>query len=178
MSIILGFLPFLVFAVMERLTGVSAGLAAATSVALVLCIKDWKGPRRHCGVLELVSLVVFGAMTAYAVTYSPTWSVILVRIIVDSALMLVMLASLLVGRPFTLSYASPSTRPAIWLSPKFIRGHYIVSGVWTIALLVIVVSDSAMLLWPASTVVAMGFIVSAILAAGRFTARYAASSRT
>lgn len=178
MNILIGLLPFFVFALVERLAGISAGLCAGALSALVLCARDWTGPRRHSGLIELVSLLLFGALAVYAGLYAPHWTVIGVRLVVDTALLLVMLSSMLIGRPFTLGYAKANGDPADWLSPRFIRSHYVVSGVWTAALGVVVLADAMILLWPRATLAGVAVIVAALLAAGRFTARYAASLRT
>ncbi|WP_411851353.1 hypothetical protein ACLB90_01820 [Stenotrophomonas sp. LGBM10] len=177
MDILIGLLPFLLFAVVERVAGVAAGLSAAALAALALCLRDWTGPRRHCGLLELISLLLFGGMAVYAGVYAPAWSVMGVRIVVDVALLLVMLASMLIGRPFTLGYAKPDTDAAKWLSPRFIRSHYVVSGVWTAALAAVVLADAAILVWPRAALAGVVVIIMALLAASRVTTRYAASLR-
>lgn len=178
MNILLGLLPFLVFAIAARLLGTSGALCAAALTALALCARDWTGPRRHCGLLELVSLIVFGGLAVYAGLARPAWPVMGVRLAVDTVLLLVMLASLLIGRPFTLGYARPEGDPAMWLTPRFIRGHYVVSGVWTAAVAAIVAADALVLAWPKALLVGVAVIVTALLAASRFTTRYAASLRT
>ncbi len=178
MNIFIGLLPFLVFAVAARIAGLPAALCVAALTALALCARDWTGPRRHCGLLELVSLLVFGSLAVYAGVYRPTWPVMGVRLVVDTALLLVMLGSLLIGRPFTLGYARPEGDPAAWLTPRFIRGHYVVSGAWTAAVGAIVAADALVLLWPRTLVIGVAVIVTALLAASRFTSRYAASLRT
>jgi hypothetical protein len=178
MNILIGLLPFLVFAVATRLLDTTGALCAAALTALALCARDWTGPRRHCGLLELVSLLVFGGLAVYAGLTRPDWAMMAVRLAVDSALLLVMLASLLIGRPFTLGYARPEGDPAAWLTPRFIRGHYVVSGVWSGAVAAIVAADALMLLWPRTLVIGVAVIVTALLAASRFTTRYAASLRT
>lgn len=177
MNILIGMLAFLVFAVVERLAGLKVGLIAAALTALALCLRDWTGPRRHCGVLELVSLIGFGLLALYAGLTSPDWSLMGVRLTVDVFLLSVMLASMLIGRPFTLGYTKDDTDPAAWLSPAFIRSHYVVSGVWTAALLVVVLGDTLALLLPRLTFVAVAMVVLALAGASRFTARYTRSLR-
>ncbi|MEG2803657.1 hypothetical protein [Stenotrophomonas sp.] len=178
MNILIGLLPFILFALVERLAGIPAGLCAGALSALALCLRDWTGPRRHSGLIELVSLLLFGSLAVYAGLYSPHWTVMGVRIVVDAILLLVMLASMLIGRPFTLGYAKADADPADWLSPRFIRSHYVVSGVWTGALAVVVLADALILFWPRATLAGVALIVAALMAASRFTSRYAASLRT
>lgn len=177
MNILLGLLPFLVFALLEHAAGIAAGLSGAALTALGLCLRDWTGPRQHCGVIELLSLLLFGGLAVYAGVYAPNWSVMGVRITVDAVLLMVMLASMLIGRPFTLGYTRPDTEPALWLSPRFIRGHYVVSGMWTAALAVVVLADALILVWPGTVLAGGVAMVLALLTASRFTAHYAASLR-
>ena len=178
MAIFIGLLPYLVFCIAVRLLGIPAALCAAALTALALCALDWTGPRRHCGVLELVFLLVFGGLAVYGGLAQVDWTIMGVRLSVDAVLLLVMLASLLIGRPFTLGYARLECDPALWLTPRFIRGHYVVSGVWTAAVAAIVGADALVLVWPNALMVGVAVIVTALLAASRFTRRYAASLRT
>lgn len=177
MNIIIALLPFLAFALAEQFAGVSAGLASAAVVALLLCARDWLGARRHSGILELVSLLLFGTLVVYATVFSPEWSLMGVRVVADSGLFLAMLASLLIGRPFTLSYAQTDPNLGAMLSPRFIRSHYFVSGVWTAVLLIVVVIDAAILLWPAVAIGGAVAMCAALLAAIHLTLRHAASLR-
>jgi hypothetical protein len=177
MNIIIALLPFLAFALTEQFAGVLAGLASAAVVALLLCARDWLGTREHSGVLELVSLLLFGSLVIYVAAFSPEWSLMSVRVVADSGLFLVMLASLLIGRPFTLSYAQPDPHLGALLSPRFIRSHYYVSGLWTAVLLLVVVIDTVILLWPSMAIGGAVAMCAALLAAVHLTLRHAASLR-
>lgn len=178
MNILIGLLPFIVFAPAERLAGIPAGLCAGALTALALCLRDRTGPRRHGGLIERVSLLLFGTLAVYAGVYVPHWTLMGVRIVVDAALLLVMLGSMLLGRPFTLGYARADAAPADWLSPRFIRSHYVVSGVWTAALGVVVLADALILAWPRTALAGAAVMVAALLAASHLTTRYAATLRT
>jgi len=177
MSILIALLPFLVFALVEQLAGVLAGVISGAAMALSLCMRDWLGSRRRSGVLEMTSLTLFGALLAYALSVFPALSTLIARVVSDGGLLLVMLLSLLLGRPFTLSYAESGLRLADLLSPRFIRSHYTVSGIWTLALLVIVSADVMALVWPPVAVASAAVVASAAFASSCFTLRHAASLR-
>src|SRR5689334_12198735 len=59
-------------------------------------------------------MLLFGGLTLYAVLEEPTWSVIGVRLCVDSGLLLIVLVSMAVGRPFTLQYAREQVAREFW----------------------------------------------------------------
>ena len=50
-------------------------------------------------------MFLFGGLAVYALLGGPAWTVIGVRLRVDAGLLLIVLASMAVGRPFTLQYA-------------------------------------------------------------------------
>jgi hypothetical protein len=54
MGILLAFAPFIVFAVVDRLVGSSAGLLAGAAVALLLLIHDWLIKKKSPKILESV----------------------------------------------------------------------------------------------------------------------------
>ena len=56
-------------------------------------------------VLEIGTAILFGSLAPYALLGRPAWSVIGVRLAVDAGLLLIVLASMVLGRPFTLQYA-------------------------------------------------------------------------
>jgi hypothetical protein len=68
-----------------RLVSPLAGLGAAFAVSLLLCLRQWRR-REAVKVLEIGSLVLFGALVLYTVIAAPTWTVATVRLAVDSGL--------------------------------------------------------------------------------------------
>lgn len=172
MGILLAFAPFIVFVIAQRLVGVTTGLvlAAVTSALLLL----WAAiGHKSLKVLELGTFILFGGLAAYAKLAHPTWSIIAVRLRVDAGLLLIVLVSLALRRPFTLQYAREQTPPDIWNSPLFIRTNYIITAVWAAAFTVMVLAEAAMLYVP-SIPPKLGIIVTilAIYAAFRFTDAY------
>src|SRR5271170_6746564 len=106
MGILLAFAPFLVFALVDRLVGAQAGLAAGAVVSFALLIRDWVSPGRSPKILEIGTAVLFGGLALYAVLAEPAWSIwasetrpspasiMGVRLRVDAGLLLVVMASL------------------------------------------------------------------------------------
>ncbi len=173
MGILLAFAPFIVFAIVDRLVGTTEGLVAGALVSVGLLLRDWIAPGRIPKILEIGTAILFGGMSLYAVLGKPAWSVIGVRLCVDTGLFLIVVASLVIGRPFTLQYAREQVAKEFWISPEFIRTNYIITGVWALAFLVMVIAELALLCVPdiprRAGVIA---IVLALVGAVKFTGWY------
>jgi len=89
-----------------------------------------------------------------------------------------MIASLVIGQPFTLQYAREEVPQAVWTSPEFVRTNYVISAVWALAFVVLVAADLAFLyipdLPPRVSVIAT---ILALVGATKFTAWYRDRSR-
>jgi hypothetical protein len=173
MGILLALAPFVVFAVVDSFIGATEGLLAAALVSAALLARDWITPGRSPKILEIGTLLLFGALALYAVVGGQTWSVIGVRLCVDVGLLLIVLVSMAVRRPFTMQYAREQVAPELRSSPQFIRTNYVITGVWALAFAVIVIAELALLYVPdlprrAGVIV----IVLALVGAVKFSAWY------
>ncbi len=102
MGMLLALAPFIVFAVIDRLVGVSPGLLAAAAVSAALLLRDWITPNRSPKILEIGTMILFGSLALYSVFGGPTGSILSVRLSVDTGLLLIVLVSMCIRRPFTL----------------------------------------------------------------------------
>ena len=148
MGILLAFAPFIIFAILDRLIGATGALVAGALVSATLLTRDWLAPGRTPKVLEIGTLLLFGGLSLYALLAKPTWSVIGVRLCVDTGLLLIVLASLAIGRPFTLQYAREQVAPEFWGSRSFIRTNYVITAVWALAFAVMIIAELALLYVP------------------------------
>jgi hypothetical protein len=172
MGILLGMLPFIAFAAMTRFAEPAVCLWTAAAVSALLIFKEVLR-RRSLKVLECGTLVLFAALAAYTGIANAHWDVSGVRSIVDAGLLLIIVVSLLVQRPFTLQYAREEVAPAVAQSPLFIRTNYIITGVWAVALAIIVAADLALHYFPSSPVwLGSAVIVAALAGAFGFTTVY------
>jgi protein-S-isoprenylcysteine O-methyltransferase Ste14 len=109
----------------------------------------------------------------YFLSAKPTWSVIGVRLCVDIGLLLIVLISLAVGKPFTLQYAREQVSRELWESPQFRRTNYVISGVWALAFALMVLAELAILFMPQlPRRVGIIVIVLALVGAVKFTGWY------
>jgi hypothetical protein len=173
MGLLLAFAPFIVFVLVERLAGPKEGLIAATLVSGALLLRDWIGRDRAVKVLEIGTFILFGGLAAYAVATGETWSVVGIRLRVDAGLLLVVLVSMAIRRPFTLQYAREQTSREVWSSPAFISTNYVITAAWALAFAIMVASDVVMLYMP-DVPLKVGVIATilAIVGAMRFTSWY------
>jgi hypothetical protein len=173
MGLILAFAPFIVFVIAERLAGPKTGLTVATLVSGALLLRDWISRNRTVKVLEVGTFLLFGGLAAYATVSGAAWSVVGVRLPVDTGLLLVVLASVILRRPFTLQYAREQAPREMWNNPVFIRTNYVITAAWALAFAVMVGADLVLLYLPNLPLkVGIGATILAIVGAIRFTSWY------
>ena len=98
-------------------------------------------PPQKTKILEIGTAILFGGLALYAILGGPVWSIVSVRLRVDTGLFLIVLTTLIVGKPFTLQYAREKVSQSLWDTPQFIRSNYVVTGVWSGAFLILVLAD-------------------------------------
>lgn len=173
MNLILAFLPFFSFALVDRFAGATAGLIAGSIVAAGMLIRDrWRG-RRSVRILEVGTLVLFAGLALYALVVQPDWSILGVRLRVDLGLLAIVLGSMAIGRPFTREYAKEHVDPSMWNSARFLRTTMLVSGVWAVAFVVLILADLLMI-YRSDIPISVGVLVSigALVGAAKFTGWY------
>lgn len=173
MNLLLAFAPFVVYVIGARFAGISLALIAAALTSAALLVRDVAFQHRTVKILELGTLVLFGGLAAYAFLRSAQWSIPAVRLRVDGGLLLIVLVSMAVRRPFTLQYARDQVPREFWTLPAFIRTNYIITGVWAVAFAVMVAADLIMLYVPTlPTGIPIIVTVLAIWGAAHFTSWY------
>ena len=173
MAILLAFSPFLVYVVVERIAGIPIALLAATVTSAALLIRDALSRHHSVKILEAGTFLLFGALAIYAYRWGANWSIPAVRLRVDAGLLLIVLVSMGVRRPFTLQYARDQVSRELWTSPEFARTNYIITAIWAAAFAIMVAADLVMLYVPTlPTRFAIIVTVLAIWGAVRFTSWY------
>jgi len=177
MNILLSFTPFIAFFALLRLVSPIAGLIAALVVSALLCARLWRRGEK-IKILEIGSLVLFAALSAYTLLFAPAWTVATVRLAVDAGFLAIVLVSLIIDRPFTLQYAREQVPEHLWTAPLFLRANRLITSVWAIAFAVLVAADTMAEYTPAVPLwIDIAISVLALLAAIRFTIWYPASLR-
>ncbi len=173
MAILLAFAPFFVYVVVARIFNVPAGLVTAAVTSFGLLAYDTLIRKKSAKILEIGTAILFAGLAAYALLAGAAWSIPAVRLRVDGGLLLVVLISMAVRRPFTLQYAREQVTREAWETPEFVRANYVITAVWGAAFAVMVAADLVMLYVPTlPTKIAIIVTVLAIWGAVRFTAWY------
>ncbi len=77
--------------------------------AAALLARDAVSRERKVKVLEVGTVILFGALAVWKLLGQVNWSIVDVRLRVDIGLLLIVLVSMALRRPFTLQYAREGT---------------------------------------------------------------------
>ena len=173
MNLIIGFSPFILFAVLSRLSA-DLALWIAFAAAFVVTIRDFvESPSLR--LLDAGSLALFASLALGRGFLDPNLSLVTVRFIAEAFLFLLLGIALVWRRPFSMEYARLDPREAGWPPQLFLKVNYLVSAAWTAAFLAMAAADGAVAFDPrlplyvsiAVSVIALGLAVT-------FTLRYPA----
>jgi hypothetical protein len=177
MNLLASFAPFFAFAILIHLGFVEAALWAGAAVAAALLLRDRLVLGRSFKILEIGTLVLFAGLALYTRFTGQTWTIPAVRLVVDAGLLLIVLASLAVGQPFTLQYARDTTPRDAWGTPQFFQVNRTITLVWAAAFAVLVLADAAMVYVPEiPRRIDILATVLALVGAYKFTVRATAQS--
>lgn len=171
MNLLLGFLPFLAFAVGAHVASTTIGLACGAAVAFGLLVRDAMTGRR-AKLLEIGAAILFGGLALYALRAQPEWTVPHVRLLVDGGLLAIVLASMCVGMPLTVQYAAERVAPEVVRHPAFLRKNYVITAGWAAAFAVMALADVVM---ESNAKAGVAMTVAALWGAAKFTQWYAES---
>ena len=182
MNAMVGFIPWIVFWILVGSVSfrAAAGIAFALTIVTVLLPK-LRGKPLHS--LEIGGAVVFGLLVIVAFATDDRFLERWIQPLTNGGLLLVALAGVLAGRPFTLEYAREAVTPEVAGLPGFLYINRIITWVWIGAF---VVMTAASLLPPifegdatldddGSTLSIVGYWVipyTVLGLAGIFTARF------
>jgi hypothetical protein len=172
-NLVLGFVPFILFDLLSRLS-VDMALWVAFAAAFTLGIRSFLDTR-VLKTLDAGNTVLFGVLALYKGFIQPGLATGAVMLAVEGGLLAIMVASLVLHEPFTLQYAREQVAPEQWDSPPFLRTNYMVTAVWMAALAVMTAADAAATLVPAISATSSAVVgLVALAAALTFSLRYPA----
>lgn len=179
MGALLSFAPFIGFVAVETGFGLLPGLVAGALISIALLVYDQAQTARDLNILEAGSAVMFAALAILAyLNGDATWSLWMVRLCVDVGMVLIMLLSMVLGRPFTAHHARRRVSEQVASTARFLKTQYVLSAAWAVAFAFVVSADLLMILYPATSPrLAVGLSAAALFAALRFTRYYTARVR-
>ena len=147
MTLFLILAPYGAFAALMLLASTTVSLAAAAGISLATIALDVvRG--RSIKLLPAASAVVFAATALYLNLFDPALSGSKAKLAVDAGIFSISLASMLIRRPFTLQYELESVSAERAASPGFLRANYIITAAWTLAALLMMLGNVAVLYVP------------------------------
>lgn len=177
MSIVLAFAPFVAFALVDRVRGATSGPIAGSAAAVALLARAALSPAKavkSARAWDGSSVLRLDALHGCR----PTWSLVGIRLRVDIGLLIVVLMSIAIQRPFTIQYAREQVAREYWGRPEFVRANYIITAVWSLAFAVTVIGD--LLLLKVSRLppsIGIAATVLALVGAAQFTRWYPTRAR-
>ena len=126
MTIFLILAPFGSFALLMLVTSAEISLFAAAAICLaVIGIDLYRG--RSIKLLGAGCVVVFAGLGAYVALLDPNLSHSAVKLTVDTGVLAVSLASLIIRKPFILQYALEAVDAETAKLPGFLKATYIIT---------------------------------------------------
>lgn len=147
MTIFLVLAPYGAFAMLMLLVSATVSLAAAAAICLATITLDVvRG--RTIKLLPAASAIVFAGTAVYLNIFDPVLESSKVKLAVDAGIFAISLGSMLFRFPFTLQYAVESVPAETAAMPGFLRANYIITSAWTLAALLMVLGNMAVLYVP------------------------------
>ncbi len=148
MTIFLILAPYATFAVLMMLAPAAVALFTTAAVCLVTIAVERIVRCRSVKILPAGAVGIFSAIGAYLLLVDPGMSVSAVKFSVDAGMLLVILASIAIRRPFTLQYAREEVDAETARIPGFIRANYVISWVWAASMVAMMIGNVALIYVP------------------------------
>ncbi|MDD5561726.1 MAG: hypothetical protein PHT50_06340 [Candidatus Omnitrophica bacterium] len=172
MGMVMTFLPWLAFWVLLSYGKLFAAIVIALA-ASVLAIAVEKISGRTPKILQIGTLAVFVVFALAASFVDRVWLAYWIRLMSNASLTLVVLISILIGKPFTIQYARESVPKEYWNSAEFLHANYVITWVWFAAFVANTAASGLNHFIPSINVLVNWVIsICPILVAAKFTAWY------
>jgi hypothetical protein len=149
-----------------------AGLMIGAAVSATLLVKDLIR-RQQPKILEIGTFLMFAGLLAWVKLFPSPLTVLTVRLRVDVGLLMIIVISMAIAKPFTLQYARERVPEERWKSPQFAKINFVITGVWALAFVCIVAADLMMVYMPNVPLrVGIAVSIAALYGAYRFTGWY------
>ena len=148
MTIFLILAPYGTFALLMMVTSAAVSLFATAAICLATIAVECIVRGRSVKILPAGAVVTFATVGSYVLLADPGMSASVVKFSVDTGMLLVILASIAIRRPFTLQYATEEVDAETAKLPGFIRANYIISWVWAASMVAMMIGNVALIYVP------------------------------
>ena len=147
MTIFLILAPYGTFASLMFVTSAEPSVFAAASVCLAVIALD-AARGRSVKILGAGSAILFAGIGCYLALIDPALIGSKVKLAVDTGIFIISAGSMLIRYPFTLQYALEAVPVETAAMPGFLRANYMITAAWTMAALLMMLSNLAVLYVP------------------------------
>jgi len=147
MTLFLILAPYGVFASLMLMSSALLSVITAAVVCLAVIVLD-AARGRSLKILGAGSAVLFAGIGLYLLLVNPALAASEVKFAVDTGIFIISAGSMLIRHPFSLQYALESVHPETAAMPGFVRANYMITGAWTAAALLMMLSNLALLYVP------------------------------
>ena len=134
LKLLLAFSPWIAFWIISgghSMVRLQIGICVAAVLVLVMGIT-----KLHRGLILWAGVSFFAFALVTVVLLKNLWVIQHLGVLASGTLFMATLVSIVIGKPFTESYAREHVPRELWESPSFIRSGYTVTGVWGLIFLV------------------------------------------
>jgi len=128
LKLLLAFAPWIAFWIISgghSMMSLQIGICVAAALVIIMGIT-----RLHRGLILWAGVVFFAFALVTVVLLKNLWVIQHLGILASGTLFMATLVSIVIGQPFTESYAREHVPRELWDSPGFIRSCYTVTGAW------------------------------------------------
>ena len=125
----------------------TVSLFAAAAMCLAAIAHDVRGGR-SVKLLGAGSAMLFAAFGAYLALSHHVWSSSAVKLAVDAGILAIALASLAIGKPFTLQYAREMVDANTAQLPEFLTANYVITWAWALAIALMMTANALVICLP------------------------------
>lgn len=128
LKLLLAFSPWIAFWIISgghSMVRLKIGICVAAALVLVMGIT-----RLHRGLILWAGVAFFAFTLLSVVLLTNMWVIHHLGILASGTLFAATMLSIVIGQPFTESYAREHVPPELWDSPVFIRSCYTVTSAW------------------------------------------------
>jgi hypothetical protein len=127
LKLLLAFSPWIAFWIISggSMLRLQIGICVAAIMVVIMGIT-----KLHRGLILWAGVIFFTFALVTVVLLKNIWVIQHLGILASGTLFMATLLSIVIGQPFTESYAREHVPRELWESPSFIRSGYTVTGVW------------------------------------------------
>ena len=139
--------PYGVFATLMLVGSTTVSLFAAAAACLLAIAHDLlRG--RSVKMLGAGSAMLFAGLGTYLALSHHVWSSSAVKLAVDAGVLAIVLASLAIGKPFTLQYAREMSDARTAQLPDFLTANYVISWAWALTIVLMMTANALVIYLP------------------------------